>query len=148
MNSYFIGINLKDKLEMDKIELQVENTVKKIVKKLKETHEKFTDTDFGPTEADPDGAISFYGIPPKKGDGKPEPAGTKYPDPGTLMWERPRYEDTQFTGAVNGTDEAKDHKDENNEDADDDDDDDENEDYDDDDEQFSGMDEDAMVRVI
>jgi hypothetical protein len=145
MNSYFIGINLKDKLEMDKIEIQVENTVKKIVKKLKETHEKFTDTDFGPTEADPDGAISFYGIPPKKGDGKPEPAGTKYPDPGTLMWERPRYEDTQFTGAVNGADETKEYKDENSED---DDDENENEDYYDDDEQFSGMDEDAMVRVI
>lgn len=134
---------MKNKSELDKIEVQVENQVKAIVKKLKETHEKFNDNDFGPTEADPDGAISFYGPPPKKGDVKPEPAGSKYPDPATLTWERPHYEDTQFVASTSGKGKGEAEGDDDNDD--DEEDGDEDDDEEDLDEEFSGMDEDAVV---
>jgi hypothetical protein len=61
-----------------------------VIDKLKQSHTKFEDPDFGPTEKDEYGAISFYG------NGKPDPAGSKYPSPDTLKWERPRYDDKIF----------------------------------------------------
>eukprot|EP00600_Ochromonadales_sp_CCMP1393_P002969 CAMPEP_0174981986 /NCGR_PEP_ID=MMETSP0004_2-20121128/16212_1 /TAXON_ID=420556 /ORGANISM="Ochromonas sp., Strain CCMP1393" /LENGTH=175 /DNA_ID=CAMNT_0016233827 /DNA_START=187 /DNA_END=711 /DNA_ORIENTATION=- len=61
------GINLKLKAEQDKIDKIVEKKVKEIVDKLKTTHET------------------------------PAPAGSKYPAPDTLKWERPMYDDSKFS---------------------------------------------------
>ena len=85
------GVNVKDPAVIKKIESKIEAKVKEIVNKLKTTHEKFEDPDFGPSEKDKFGAISFYGS------ALPAPAGSKYPAPETLKWERPIYEDTKFT---------------------------------------------------
>jgi hypothetical protein len=60
---------------------------------LKISHEKFEDVDFGPTEKDEFGAVSFYGT------ALPAPAGSKYPAPETLRWERPLYDDSKFGAA-------------------------------------------------
>lgn len=76
--------------EWDKFDEKVEKKVKEIIDKLKQSHTKFEDPDFGPTAKDEYGAISFYG------NGKPDPAGSKYPAPETLKWERPRYDDKIF----------------------------------------------------
>ena len=71
----------------DYVNKEIETFVTSIIKKLKTTHEKFVDVDFGPTEDDEFGAVSFYG------NVSPEPAGSKYPKPEQLRWERPLYED-------------------------------------------------------
>lgn len=83
---------------MKKIETKVESKVKEIINKLKSSHAKFEDPDFGPTEKDEYGAVSFYGPPKAKKDGAiPDPAGgSKYPAPHTLKWERPLYDDNKF----------------------------------------------------
>lgn len=90
--------------EQSKIEAQVEKKVKDVVNKLKASHGKFEDPDFGPNEKDEYGAISFYG------DAPPAPAGSKYPKPETLRWERPQYRDDKFVagggGGGDGPDEA------------------------------------------
>ena len=78
---------MKDKDEIKRIDSIIESKIRVIVDKLKASHEKFEDPDFGPREKDESGAISFYG------DGPPDPAGSKYPAPSTLKWERPRYRD-------------------------------------------------------
>jgi hypothetical protein len=65
--------------------------VKDIIDKLKLSHAKFEDPHFGPTETDEYGVIAFYG-----NNGKPDPAGSKYPAPESLTWERPRYDDVTF----------------------------------------------------
>ena len=65
--------------------------MKELVHKLKTSHEKFEDSDFGPKESDEFGALSFYGS------SLPAPAGSKYPAPETLKWERPLYDDSKFT---------------------------------------------------
>ncbi len=75
----------------DHIERIVERKIKEIVDKTKATHGKWVDPDFGPTDKDPLGALSLYGNEP------PAPAGTnKYPEPSTMRWTRPCYEDTSF----------------------------------------------------
>lgn len=97
-----VGINLKDRGEQKKIEGKIEAKVKEIVNKLKSTHEKFEDPDFGPNEKDEFGALSFYGS------SLPAPAGSKYPAPETLRWERPIYDDSKFSyGAVANEDEPE-----------------------------------------
>lgn len=84
----FVGKDLKQ--EEDKINKKVERKVKEIIDQLKISHNKFEDPDFGPRPDDEFGAISLYG-------GKaPEPAGSKYPAPETLRWERPLYTDDKF----------------------------------------------------
>lgn len=85
-----IGINLTAKDSLKKIEEKVEKKIKELVDQLKAQHSKFEDKDFGPTAADEYGAVSFYG------NGTPDPAGSKYPDPATLRWERPQYADNKF----------------------------------------------------
>lgn len=84
------GLNLTDKDALKKIEEKVEKKLKEVIDQLKAKHTKFEDTDFGPTEKDEFGAISFYGS------GKPDPAGSKYPAPESLRWERPQYADNKF----------------------------------------------------
>jgi hypothetical protein len=80
------------KTKRDMIEKAVETKVKEIVDRVKATHGKYIDPDFGPTEQDPNGAISLYGNEP------PAPAGVnKYPDPATIRWDRPQYEDEGFS---------------------------------------------------
>lgn len=98
----YVGINLKDRGEQKKIESKIEAKVKEIVNKLKSSHEKFEDPDFGPNEKDEFGALSFYGS------SLPAPAGSKYPAPETLKWERPIYDDSKFSdGAVADEQEAE-----------------------------------------
>lgn len=110
------------KSEEDKINKKVERKVKEIIDKLKTTHSKFEDPDFGPTADDEFGAISLYG-------GKaPEPAGSKYPAPDTLRWERPLYTDDKFSDDDGNKEEKGDEDDDDatadGDDEDDDDDDD------------------------
>ena len=66
--------------------------MKSIVTKLKASHSKFEDVDFGPNENDEYGAKSSYG----ESNSLPDPAGSKYPAPQTLKWERPIYADDKF----------------------------------------------------
>lgn len=54
---------MKDKKVIIDIDRQVEKKVKEVVDKLKVSHEKFTDPDFGPNEKDEFGALSLYGKP-------------------------------------------------------------------------------------
>ena len=54
---------MKDKKVLNDIDRQVEKKVKEVVDKLKVSHEKFTDPDFGPNEKDEFGALSLYGKP-------------------------------------------------------------------------------------
>ena len=86
-----IGVNLALKEEQAKINAKIEAKVKEIVNKLKISHTKFEDPDFGPSEKDEFGAISLYGATP------PDPAGSKYPSPDTLLWQRPQYDDDKFS---------------------------------------------------
>lgn len=86
------GKNLKDPKVISDINKQVEAKVKVIVNELKTTHAKFVDVDFGPKEDDEFGATSLYGPANKT----PEPAGSKYPSPDTLRWDRPLYDDDNF----------------------------------------------------
>ena len=84
------GINLSDPQEKkadktEKIFKTIEKKVQAIINVLKQTHEKFTDKDFGPSSKDIFGAVSLYG------EGKPDPAGSKYPKPDSLTWHRPIY---------------------------------------------------------
>jgi len=46
---------------MGEIDKKVEAKVKQVVDKLKISHEKFTDPDFGPSDKDEFGALSLYG---------------------------------------------------------------------------------------
>lgn len=55
------GKDLKDRKVTNEIDKQVEKKVKEVVDKLKISHEKFTDPDFGPNEKDEFGANSLYG---------------------------------------------------------------------------------------
>ena len=93
---------------MKKIEARIEAKVKEIINKLKTTHQKFEDVDFGPTEADEHGTLSLYG--PQKSNkaenGLPEPVGgNKYPEPKKLVWERPLYDDNKFSEETDDVDE-------------------------------------------
>lgn len=81
---------MKAKDSLKKIEEKVEKKLKALIDNLKAQHSKFEDRDFGPSEKDEYGAISFYGST------KPDPAGSKYPAPETLKWERPQYADDKF----------------------------------------------------
>ena len=82
------GINVRDEEALAKLERQfVEPRVKAIVEGLKASSQKFEDPDFGPTQKDPLGAVSFYGT------AMPAPAGSKYPKPEDLRWDRPQYDD-------------------------------------------------------
>ena len=63
---------------------------------MKLSHAKFEDVDFGPTENDEFGAVSFYG----SSNSLPDPAGSKYPLPSSLKWERPLYADDKFNDHV------------------------------------------------
>lgn len=84
------GVNLKDPKQLEKIDRVVEGKVKAIIDKLKATHQKFEDADFGPTEDDEFGSKSLYGNAP------PAPSGSKYPSPESLRWDRPHYDDDKF----------------------------------------------------
>ena len=108
----FLGINLKIPAEQKKIEVKIEAKLKDVINKLKASHEKFEDPDFGPSEKDEFGAISFYGS------ALPAPAGSKYPAPETLRWERPQYDDNKFSEGDAEKDEEAD-ADADGEDADD-----------------------------
>jgi hypothetical protein len=81
---------LDDQSQIEKIDKELEQKVKVIVDKLKISHNKFVDPDFGPNENDEFGAISLYGS------SMPAPSGSKYPPPDTLKWERPVYDDQNF----------------------------------------------------
>lgn len=83
---------MQDPKEQERIEKKIESLVKKIVVELKSSHAKFEDKDFGPNDEDEYGAISFYGDISSL----PDPAGSKYPPPKTLKWQRPLYADDKF----------------------------------------------------
>lgn len=101
------------KEEQAKINVKVEAKVKEIVNKLKMSHAKFEDPDFGPLESDEFGAKSLYGAAP------PDPAGSKYPSPESLMWQRPQYDDNNFSNGKAGEAEADEEEEEEEEDDDD-----------------------------
>jgi hypothetical protein len=84
------GVDFSSDTEKAKINAKVETKVKEIITKLKISHTKFEDPDFGPNDSDEYGAISLYG------NGPPNPAGSKYPTPESLKWERPQYDDGKF----------------------------------------------------
>lgn len=90
------GIDLSDPKEQAKLNLVVEKKIKEYVDKLKSTHSKFEDGDFGPKEVDKLGASSLYGTT------IPAPAGSKYPRPEDLRWDRPLYDDNYFSSAAAG----------------------------------------------
>lgn len=96
------GKNVNDPIEIEKIDKRVEKKVKEIVDGLKVSHGKFEDPDFGPNEKDEFGAKSLYGGM------QPEPAGSKYPAPETLRWERPQYNDDKFASDEEGGDDDED----------------------------------------
>eukprot|EP01041_Mallomonas_annulata_P003480 gene3480-6926_t len=74
------------------LDQQVEKKVKEIIAKLKASHSKFEDPDFGPTETDEHGALALYGP-----NGPPPPTGhSKYPPADTIRWDRPQYADDKF----------------------------------------------------
>ena len=127
-NYYIIGINLALKEEQAKINLKVEAKVKEIVDKLKMSHSKFEDPDFGPQESDEFGAKSLYGAAP------PDPAGSKYPSPESLLWQRPQYDDNHFSNGKTGEEG--------------DDDEEEDEDFDDDEYGFKGESNDVEVGIL
>ena len=83
------------------IDKQVEAKVKSIIDKLKATHEKFVDEDFGPNDDDEYGTVSLYGSK------DPSAAGAKYPAPDSLKWERPQYDDDKFAHTEAEEDEAE-----------------------------------------
>lgn len=100
----------------DQIEQMVAKQVKELVSEAKSVHGKWCDPDFGPTEADPLGALSLYGAEP------PAPAGVnKYPDPSSLRWARPLYAEVRSSDvakgdeAVSGTKEQAEEEDEEDE---------------------------------
>jgi hypothetical protein len=104
---------LNDRKEIEVIDKMIESKVKGIVDKLKVSHEKFVDEDFGPNEADEFGSISLYGSL------DPNASGGKYPAPSSLKWERPLYDDGKFTCEVkDGSTEASDEEDAASEDND------------------------------
>ena len=95
------GIDIRDSTGDDSPEVKalirkhVEPKVKAIVDELKASSRKFEDPDFGPTIKDPLGAISLYGSC------IPSPAGSKYPKPEDLRWDRPQYdEDFCYEGTL------------------------------------------------
>jgi hypothetical protein len=110
------GLNLSKKEELTKLETKVDKKVKEIILDLKKSNAKFIDPDFGPKDNDEFGAVSLYGDA-----GKPDPAGSKYPDPDTLIWDRPHYADG--TGLTSGGDEGVEGEEEEEYDEDDEDDD-------------------------
>lgn len=75
-----------------KADKMVDAKVKEIVTKLKATHEKWTDPDFGPNASDEYGTKSLY---PET----PDPAGSAYTEPKALEWMRPLYADSKFNEA-------------------------------------------------
>ena len=93
------GLDLKDSKQMAKIDKQVEARVKEIVEDLKSSHSKFEDPHFGPMEGDDLGANSLYGTK------MPAPAGSKYPRPEDLKWDRPLYDDNHFDEVAKNQDE-------------------------------------------
>ena len=83
---------MHDREEWEQIDKKIESLVKAIITKLKTSHSKFEDPDFGPSDEDEYGAVSFYG----PAAAVPDPAGSKYPPPCALKWERPIYADDKF----------------------------------------------------
>ena len=88
------GVDLNDRKKVDEINSLVEKKVKGYVEKLKSSHTKFIDEDFGPEEGDEHGAKSLYGT------AMPAPAGSKYPRPEDLRWDRPIYDDNYFSSGM------------------------------------------------
>lgn len=82
--------DVEDEKEKNTIGAKVGKKVKEIISTLKSSHSKFVDSEFGPNGCGEYGENSLYGI------GQPDPAGSKYPSPDTLRWERPQYEDKKF----------------------------------------------------
>lgn len=111
------GIDFSSPGEQVKIEAVVEKKVKEVVQQLKANHSKFEDPDFGPNEKDEYGAISLYG------NCKPDPAGSKYPSPESLRWERPQYADDKFRKEANLDADTVDGEEDDDEDEDEDEDD-------------------------
>ena len=72
------GVDLNDRKKVEEINSLVEKKVKGYVEKLKSSHTKFIDEDFGPDGGDKYGAKSLYGT------AMPAPAGSKYPRPDDL----------------------------------------------------------------
>lgn len=100
------GINTPE--EIVRIDAKVQEKVKQIIEKLKSSHEKFSDPDFGPNEKDIYGSKSLYGSEP------PAPSGSKYPTPESLRWDRPKYADDKFdaiAGKEDDDDEENSHDD-------------------------------------
>lgn len=81
----------KDKI-IKKADKLVEVKVKEIINKLKTSHEKWTDPDFGPTASDEHAVQSLY-------PNMPDPAGSRYTEPKALEWKRPLYADSKFGNA-------------------------------------------------
>eukprot|EP01038_Epipyxis_sp_PR26KG_P009214 gene9214-12425_t len=103
------GIDVKDyKRLKEATESKIESKVAAIIKELKASHEKWKDPDFGPSTDDEFGAKSFYG------NALPDPAGSKYPKPETLKWERPQYAD-EHTKALDIKEESAVEEDEDDE---------------------------------
>ena len=123
----FDGINLSVKSkEVDEIHAKVEKRVRAIIDELKKSHTKFEDADFGVSETDEYGEIGLYGDMSKT----PDPAGSKYPEPSKLVWERPQYNDDESPNTP--SEEGKEKKgDDDDSDEDSEDDDSEDEDSDD-----------------
>ena len=90
------GVDLNDRKKVEEINSLVEQKVKVYVEKLKSSHTKFIDEDFGPEEGDEHGAKSLYGT------AMPAPAGSKYPRPEDLRWDRPIYDDNYFSSETGG----------------------------------------------
>ena len=108
-----VGKDVNNPEVLKTIHAKVETKIKSVIDDLRASHGKFEDKDFGPTEVDPYGAKSLYGAI------APDPAGhSKYPAPDTLRWDRPIYEDKNFSngdgeeGKAAGGDEGEEEEDE------------------------------------
>ena len=77
-----------------RIEGVVTSKIKGIVSKLNESHQKFEDPDFGPTEADETGRASLF-----QTENKPSP---DFPDPDSIVWQRPTFDDGKFSDSEDG----------------------------------------------
>ena len=117
------GVKIRDDTGDDSAEVKelirkhVEPRVKAIIDDLKASSKKFEDPDFGPTEKDGLGAISLYGS------AMPAPAGSKYPKPEDLRWDRPHYENKDMFEASGETKKKEDGEDGEEEEEEEDDDD-------------------------
>ena len=86
------GVDLNDRKKVEEINNLVERKVKVYVEKLKSSHTKFLDEDFGPEE----GGISTGPNPCMARPCLPLQEA-KYPRPEDLRWDRPVYDDNYFS---------------------------------------------------